>query len=205
MTGVRRLLRILWNSATVLSFMLCMASLVLWARSYWRSEIVYIQVITGEWHEDPRYPPSALSRNITLRLVNGMGGIRWTREALSEWSGRVYVEHGETGKLERVATRSWFEPRSDRPSWSVQGIIRVEIERSRDGFGGGDVRFRCWLLPCLLAIVPAGWLIRRRRRRRLIARHRSEGLCHVCGYDLRATPDRCPECGAMPTTPPVAR
>jgi hypothetical protein len=51
-----------------------------------------------------------------------------------------------------------------------------------------------WFLVLLLAAMPAWWVLRWRRERE--SRRRAErGLCLHCGYDLRATPQRCPECG----------
>ncbi|MFI5379052.1 MAG: hypothetical protein ACHRHE_07140 [Tepidisphaerales bacterium] len=56
-----------------------------------------------------------------------------------------------------------------------------------------DLPLWCPLL--LFAISPYLWLRRWRKRRR----RRVLGLCIVCGYDLRATPGRCPECGTVPS------
>jgi len=54
-----------------------------------------------------------------------------------------------------------------------------------------------WLLLALFGGIPAVFMVRPAVRR-LIAWRRPAGRCRACGYDLRMTPDRCPECGAVP-------
>jgi len=52
-----------------------------------------------------------------------------------------------------------------------------------------------WYLAMPFAVLPILWIpveILSRRHRR------PTGFCRKCGYDLRATPDRCPECGQVP-------
>jgi hypothetical protein len=63
------------------------------------------------------------------------------------------------------------------------------------GVYGTQTRF--WIGPGWMLLVSGGsaalcwrlWLKRRRRERG------ASQLCRNCGYDLRATPERCPECG----------
>jgi len=62
-----------------------------------------------------------------------------------------------------------------------------------------------WFVTLATSLLPSVWLCdylwRVRRARRL----RLHWQCAKCGYDLRATPERCPECGRCATAEERAR
>jgi hypothetical protein len=54
-----------------------------------------------------------------------------------------------------------------------------------------------WFAAGLLALLGADRIVR------LAYRGRRAGVCENCGYDLRGSPGRCPECGTATPTPPA--
>ena len=82
--------------------------------------------------------------------------------------------------------------------------LGFEFLRGREpayGFPYWIVLARYWSLALLAAVLPFAWVFGALRRHR---RH-SKSRCRVCNYDIRATPDRCPECGTVPGNLPPAQ
>jgi hypothetical protein len=71
----------------------------------------------------------------------------------------------------------------------------AEMDRPLISVNFGALLFFSILLPTGRMVW---WLDGYSRRK---AGARRKGLCSACGYDLRATPDRCPECGTVPGGP----
>lgn len=61
-----------------------------------------------------------------------------------------------------------------------------------------------WPLALLagLPVIPLGMRVMRHRQQR---RRRELGLCMMCGYDLRASAERCPECGTATPEPALPK
>jgi hypothetical protein len=119
---------------------------------------------------------------------------------------RAYDAGFAGGILVRTAT-GMRQPPPGKYAYGVQSLGRF------DGFG---VHYHRWNMTADLAPVPVilgtfaevrislGWILllalllawrwaaHSIKQRRL---ERSGQFCPQCGYDLRATPDRCPECG----------
>jgi hypothetical protein len=180
----------------------------LWVRSHFRSDIV------------ARIYPSADESNGIYRdlwLYSDVGSLNFMLQR--------FEFHGVTipGAVGRA---HWICQDGPASVSFVGPIYPSNLNYDRPGFRGRGSRFHGWILSyvhfqswswkadggstqasktsisiphwvflILLLILPAlqchRILANNRRRRRI-----RDGRCVHCGYDIRATPDRCPECGA---------
>jgi hypothetical protein len=200
---MRRLLRILLNVATVASFVLCFATTVLWVRSY----LVCDLFVRLDFDRTPPYEAHA------RRVISQHGTIAWAEETSRN---RKYEEprtgvwdHGTISSAEGGSAARWLlvKPtgwqeagfifhRGYQPAWADTGNILFVPDLV--------IGLAYWAIVVASAILPLLWC-RRVRRRIVHARRCKRGCCAACGYDLRATPGRCPECGrSSPTAVAVA-
>jgi len=196
---MKRLLRWAFNFAAALSALLFMATCTLWVRGHWKADSV-----------GHRWP---------IRSQGGGGGGRGSASATRgaifvEWETATGVNCTLTGHTDfetdfsssRVPADAsqkryfdWLRPRTHHATGVWYGS---DAFTSSGHFDNGILLWtHTWhilvvpmALPAILtAVAPTAWALRIRRRRRPGAGH-----CIGCGYDLRATLDRCPECGTVP-------
>jgi hypothetical protein len=154
--------------ASTLSFLMCLATVTLWVRSRSCTDVIAFH-----------------SGTHGLGLASPTAGFYFSRQ-----SGFAAENDG------------WEH--FTRPASPTNDIA---IHWRLLGFGGGSyddvdpsigyfshvfgLVIPYWFVICLTTIPPVVALVRYRRRQGRIG----QGLCQVCGYDLRASKDRCPECG----------
>jgi len=174
-----RTFRLLFNIFVLLSLLLFIATAALWLRS--RTLIDY-----AHW-TDQRHFPALVSSDgrIIFSYQFWDGGIGGNKPGFAVGSRPGDPPYWERGL--GAESRHYFAGFEWSPEANVTfspEFISIPTPATR------LISAPHWFI-CLLTLFPAFfWLLIRRKHRR-----KKLGHCQVCGYDLRATPEQCPECG----------
>ena len=167
--------RRVFNLVSVASLLLCLGVAAIWVRGYWRASGVL-------WMRNDVWHAVEVDRG-ELRISQLESG-----DCLDEHDYGPQESHGEYSRFILRYTDP-YHTRTDRQWAGIRWTKKAVGEHGP----ACVLSIPLGYVAGVLAVCPGFWLGLRgplERRRRLRA-----GLCLVCGYDLRATKTRCPECG----------
>lgn len=178
----RRLRSALRPAFITLSTLLCIAVIVLWTRC---------DASVGSDEIETNSNPGLAIHSLEGRLFFNYF---WNTHASTHWSGDstglLYVgrDYRESAGFWSFAVMYFYSGHYAGP-FGVASVDVTDADAIRPHVR--EIMLPHWSVAGLLALpliwTLAGFFIRRRK---------VPGLCPTCGYDLRASPERCPECGA---------
>ena len=159
----------------IMPILLCMAAMALWVRSCYTDDVIF-------------YAPDPYS---CYCITNDRGRISFEHD---------WPTDGDTNSI--PVGWSYETVLSSAPDWQPFNWYWWRFGGFAYDVMDGVYAWRAFYIPwwfviLVCALPPTLWLQRIRKDKRI----RSAGGCRVCGYDLRASPERCPECG----TPVLAK
>jgi len=185
------MVRRLSTFASAISLLLCLTTAAMWVRSHW---IIGSVVYTTPHREGN----DVVDRSWVIFGSPGRIGLartEYTHGDVTAEELKELVHPGEWSHYSVPASDYWDKADAvffyDASDWRFHGF----------GFylyvSGGEynkiLELPYWAIFLLFAVLPLFAL-----RRILRVRGRKvRGLCVACGYDLRASPKRCPECGVV--------
>jgi hypothetical protein len=167
------------NIIAGISAALFVAMILLWVRSWWIADEV---AILGRYREI-----SIVSvRGVCLFRGSNTGHaarhLRWLHDSVQNGGWTL------NGVRAFPGFTHWNETWISGQVHAMRWMPDVQPPQKTEAY---NFVFPQWL-PAILFLVLPIFAIKRERQRRA---RMMQGHCRVCGYDLRATPERCPECG----------
>ena len=186
---MKRVRRWLFNGLAAVSAVLFVGVCLLWARSrgHQTGDTLFVQTKPGRYYA----------------VMTGQGGIGFDCTIVEHPAELRRFGVGTSYSLHYCHQNFFYPPVSARQRLGFD-YFDGELGDTTDRIiGSGTFRtvvLPSWLFAAAFALLPAT-VLPALLRGLVRWRQPCRGCCPVCGYDLRATPYRCPECGEpIPST-----